>query len=79
MAVAKRQRREKACGNRTKEGPRTEVRISDKTALLAISLYIGRGQGEEKNHIKRGAKILFPLHLLGWPTLMPRGCIFLCF
>ena len=31
MAVAKRQRKEKARENRTKEGLRTRVRISDKT------------------------------------------------
>ena len=30
MAVAKRQRKEKACENRTKEGLRTRVRISSK-------------------------------------------------
>ena len=52
------------------------------TALLARPVYTGQAQGEEKKHIKRGAKTepgtLFSLHLLGWPTLMPQGCIFLC-
>ena len=53
MAVAKRQRKEKARENRTKEGPRTRVRISDtnkqtKTAFLASPIYIGQSQGEEK-------------------------------
>ena len=59
MAVAKRQRKEKARENRTKEGPRTRVRISDtnkqtKTAFLASPIYIGQSQGEEKKtHEKR--------------------------
>ena len=36
MAVAKRQRKENACENGTKENPRTRVRTSgEKTALLA--------------------------------------------
>ena len=53
MAVAKRQRKEKARENRTKEGPRTRGRISDtnkqtKTAFLASPIYIGQSQGEEK-------------------------------
>jgi len=54
----------------TKEGPRTGVRTSGKTnTLLAIPLYIGQAQGDNKKHIKREAKIdqglLFSLHLLG--------------
>ena len=61
MAVAKRQRKEKARENRTKEGLRTRVRISDKTnkqtknpAFLASPIYIGQSQGEEKKtHEKR--------------------------
>ena len=57
MAVAKRQRKEKAHENRTKEGPRTRVRILGKTALLASPIYRGQAQGEEKKHTKRGAKI----------------------
>ena len=58
MAVAKRQRKEKARENRTKEGLRTGVRNSgEETALLASPIYMGQAQGEEKKHIKRGAKI----------------------
>ena len=63
MAVAKRQRKEKAHENRTKEGPRTRVRISGKTALLASPIYRGQAQGEEKKHTKRGAKIEPGAHL----------------
>ena len=57
MAVAKRQRKEKAHENRTKEGPRTRLRISGKTALLTSPIYRGQAQGEEKKHTKRGDKI----------------------
>ena len=54
MVVTKRQGREKpmkieqrkVCGPQVKE-----------TALLASPIYIGQAQGEEKKHIKRGAKI----------------------
>ena len=46
MAVAKRQRKEKAGENRTKEGLRTRVRISDETEALPV--YIGQAQEEEK-------------------------------
>ena len=52
-------------------------------ALLANPVYIGQAQGEEKKHIKRGAKTglgpLFSSRLLGWYPLMPGGCIFLYF
>ena len=60
MAVAKRQGREMSeKKNRTKEGPRTRVRTSGKqTAVLASPIYIGQAQGEEKKHIKGGAKVL---------------------
>ena len=53
MAVAKRQRKEKAHENRTKEGPRTRVRISGKTALLTSPIYRGQAQGEEKKTYKK--------------------------
>ena len=56
MAVAKRQRKGKAHEPRTKEGPRTRVRISGETALLASPVYTGQAQGEEKKRTKRGAK-----------------------
>ena len=53
MVVAKRQRKEKAPENRTKEGPRTRVRISGKTALLTSPIYRGQAQGEEKKTYKK--------------------------
>ena len=68
--VVKRQRKEKACKNRTEYGLRTRVKTSSETALLASPIYIGQAQGEEKKHIQRGAKIeplLFTS--LDWPTL----------
>ena len=44
--------------NRTKEGPRTGVRTSgEANSLQANPVYLGQAQGEEKKHIKRGAKI----------------------
>ena len=74
MAVAQRQRKEKACENGTKENPRTRLRTSgEKTALLASPVYIGQAQEEETKHIKRGAKI-GPL-LLGQPVFTARGVI----
>ena len=53
MAVAKRQGREKPAKieQRNVRGPQVEQR-----ALLASPIYIGQAQGEEKKHIKRGAK-----------------------
>ena len=57
MAVATRQRRGKVHENRTKEGPKSQMRTSgETTALLAIPMYIGQAQGRRK-YIKRGAKI----------------------
>ena len=44
--MAKRQRKEKAGENRTKEGLRTRVRISDETEALPV--YIGQAQEGEK-------------------------------
>ena len=83
MVVAKRQRREKPTKIEQRKvwglewGPQVK-----QTALLARPVYAGQAQREEKRHTERGAKIepgaLFSLHLLGWPTLMPQGCIFLC-
>ena len=52
--MAQRQRKEKACENRTKEGPRTIVRTSSaETALLASPVYIGQAQLQEQKHKKR--------------------------
>ena len=54
MAVAKRQRKEKACENGTKENPRTGVKTSGETALLASPIYIGQAQeGGDKTYKKR--------------------------
>ena len=62
------------------QGPEREPQVKQ-TALLASPIYIGQAHGEEKKHIKRGAKIeqgdLSSL-LLGRPVLRPQGCIFLC-
>ena len=50
MAVAKRQGREKARENRTKEGPRTGVRTSGSTnSTLGSSNLHRAGQGGGKN------------------------------
>ena len=46
MDVAKRQKKEKAHKNGTKENPRTRVRTQVKqTALLAGPIYTGQAQG----------------------------------
>ena len=45
MVVAKRQRKEKAYENGTKENPRTGVKTSGETALLASPIYIGQAGG----------------------------------
>ena len=66
MAVAKKTRKGKACKNRTKEGPRTRVRTSGKTAVLPSPNYIGQAQGEEKTYKKRSqrARGLSPARML---------------
>ena len=53
MAVVKRQRREKPSKieQRKVRGPQVK-----QTALLASPIYVGQAQGEEKKHIKKGAK-----------------------
>ena len=49
---------EKVCENRIKEGQRTQVRTSGKTNSLPGEPNSHRaGSGEEKKHIKRGARI----------------------
>ena len=84
MAVAKRQREKPVKIKQMKvQGPERGPQVKQ-TALLASPIYIGQAQGEEKKHIKRGAKIggwgllLFSSHLLGWPALTPQRYIFLC-
>ena len=59
MAVAKRQRKEKACENSTKEGLRTRVGTSGETNSPPGQPNLHRAGlgGGEKKHIKRGAKI----------------------
>ena len=59
MAVAKRQGREnpaKIEQKRSKEGLRTRVRTSGRTALLTKPSLHRAGQGEEKNHKKRSQR-----------------------
>ena len=66
--MAKRQRKEKAGENGTKEDLRTRVRISDETEALPV--YIGQAQEEEQKQIKREAQteplssLFFSSHLL---------------
>ena len=60
MLVAKRQRREKTCKNRTKESLRTRVRTSgETTAFLASPVYIGQAQVEEKKTEKEEPEFSF--------------------
>ena len=65
------------------QGPEREPQVKQ-TALLASPIYIGQAHGEEKKHIKRGAKIgplvslLFKSFGVGQPDLIPQGSIFLC-
>ena len=49
MAVAKRQSKERAHKNRTKEGPQTGEPQVKQTAPLASPVYTGQTQREEKN------------------------------
>ena len=65
MAVAKRQGREKPTKieqrkvkGRSKDGPRTGVRTSGRTALLPKPNLHRAGPGGRKKHIKGGAKAL---------------------
>ena len=80
--VAKRQGREKPVKieQRKVQGPERGL-VVEQTAFLASNLHRA-GSGEEKKHIKRGAKTgpggLFSC-LLGWHALTPQGCIFLYF
>ena len=53
MAVAKRQRKEKACENGTEENLRTGVRTSGETKSPPDQpVYIGQAPEEETKHIK---------------------------
>ena len=50
------------------------------TALLASPIYTGQAQGEEKKHVKRGAKIEPGASLLfmSFGSARPHASIFLC-
>ena len=67
--AAKRQRKEKARENRTKEGLRTRVRISGETesSWLAQLTYSRLGEGREKN-IKRRSQNGSPLFFRVGPS-----------
>ena len=81
MVVAKRKGREKP------EQRKIRGLGVEQTAFLAIPIYIGQAQGEEKTHKKRSQRAgglppppstaLFSLSLLGRHALTPRGCIFI--
>ena len=69
--VTKRQRKEKAGENRTKESLRIRERtLVEQTALLASPIYVRQAQWEETKHIKRDKAYKKPL-FLGWPALIP--------
>ena len=82
--VAKRQGREKPVKieQRMVGGPGCRPQVKQ-TALPATPVYIGQAPGEEKKHMKRGAKGLgispFSSSLLGRHALIPQRCIFLYF
>ena len=77
MSVAKRQRRKKPMKieQRKVRGPECRPQV-EQTALLASSIYIWQAQGEEKKHVKRGAKIglgdslLFCVFWVGLPSCL---------
>ena len=57
MAVAKnKEEKPTKIEQRKVQGPEWEPQVKQK-ALLAIPIYIGQARGEDKKHIKRGAKI----------------------
>ena len=77
MAVAKRQRKEKACENGTKDNLRTGVRTSgDANSPPGQPSLPRAGSGGGEKTYKKGAEIE-PL-LWGWPTLTLRGYTILC-
>ena len=79
MAVAKRQRQEKACKNDTKENLRTEVRTSGEThSPLGQPSFHRTGSGARDKCIKRGSQDGLRPPFWGQPALMPRRCTFLC-
>ena len=84
MAVAKRQRREKPVKieQRVVRGPEWGPQVKQ-AALLASPIYIGQARGRKKTYKKRchnwGEGLLLSSRLLGWPALMPGGCIFFHF
>ena len=83
MAVAKRQRRERTMKieQRKVPGLSEDLRWNKQPSWLA-QFTQGRlrgGEKTEKEEPKSGQGVLFSSRILGWPTLMPQGCIFLCF
>ena len=56
------------------QGPEWKPQVKQ-TALLASPVYIGQAQGEEKKHIKRGAKIepLASLLLVSFGSARPHA------
>ena len=52
-----------AVEQRKVQGPEQGLQ-AEQTALLASPIYIGQAQGEEKKHIKKGAKIGLEASLL---------------
>ena len=79
--VAKRQRKEKPAKMEQKkiQGLESEPQMKQ-TALLASPVYTGQAQGEEKKHVKRGAKIEPGASLLfmSFGSARPHASIFLC-
>ena len=78
MAVSKRQRKEKARENDTKENLRTKVRTSgEANSPPGQPSFRRAGSGARDTRIKRGSQDGSRPPLWGWPALTPRGCTFL--
>ena len=79
--MAKRQRKEKACENRTKEDPRTGVRTAGETntplSWLA-NLHIAGSVGRRQMHKRRDPRRI-ETSPLGSICLIPQRCVILCF
>ena len=76
MALAKRPRTEKPTKIEQSKVQGLEGEpLVKQTALLASPVYIGQAQGEEKKHIKRGAKIepLASLLLVSFGSARPHA------
>ena len=76
--MAKRQRKEKACANRTKEGLRTEVLQVPQVkqiALLASPVYIRQAQGKEE---KKKLSLSLCFFRVGLPSCLQDVFSFAC-